>query len=236
MSGHWERGNNLVDVLIATPIFGSEQVYWEVAEERRKQVMPEGLRVQTQKFPEPEIDVSRDKAVAMAIQSGARWLFFWDADIVLPPDALVRLMSHNKPIVSGLYVRRHDPPFNELLKFREDGIGIRPLEDNEFQYGAALVPVDVVPTGCLLIQTDVFMKVPPFQLTIDGQQARPANFLWTEWRLNGGMSEDFSWVAKARRTGVEVYCDTSIQARHVGPVRMAPPQHHVEFMGTPYPW
>jgi cellulose synthase/poly-beta-1,6-N-acetylglucosamine synthase-like glycosyltransferase len=195
---------------------------------------PQGLKVAWQRFPEPVIDVSRDKAFQMARQSGARWLFFVDSDIIPPPDVLERLMRHDKPIVSGLYVRRHNPPFNELLRFREDGSGgIRPLNDNEFEMGS-LVEVDCVPTGCLLIQTDVMDKVKPFQLTIDGQPARPAHFLWTEWRMGNGMSEDFSFATRAKRQGVPIFCDTSVILRHIGPIKFLPGGNgnlNLEFMG-----
>lgn len=149
--------------------------------------IPAGLKVVRQKFPEPEISVSRDKAVQMAISIGARWLWFVDADVLPPPNALTVLLEANKPIIGGLYVRRHNPPFNEMLRFRTDGTqGLRPIADGEYEQGT-IVEADAVATGCLLINTEVFDKMKPYEITIDGQPSRPAWFLWTEWRLPVGL-------------------------------------------------
>jgi len=237
-SGAWER--DAIDILIATPISGWELVHWEwhVNTLDIWQHLPQGYNIIRQKFPEPMIDISRDKAVRMAIQLGARWIFFLDADVIPPPDVLPRLMAHKQPIVSGLYVRRHMPPFNEMLKFRTDGVaGLRPVQDGEYSDGS-VVDVDAVATGCVLIRTDVFEKVPPYQLTIDGQPARPAWFFWTADRYlnNPGMSEDFSFFTRAKRAGIPILCDTSIKCKHAGPVKFLPGAQqpggiNLEFMG-----
>jgi hypothetical protein len=185
--------------------------------------MPKGLKVQRQRFPEPVIDVSRDKAKELAIQLGAQYLFFCDTDLHMPPDVIPRLISHDKDIVGGLYVRRHNPPFNEMLRFKDkNGFqGLEPIRDGEYKQGE-LVECDAIATGCMLIKTSVFEKIPPFQMTIDGIQARPQHFLWTEYRLPGGASEDFSFCQKARKAGVQIFCDTSIVLRHQGPLKLLP--------------
>ena len=232
-----------IDVLIAVPISGAEYVYYEWSERTTDMIMniPQGLKVGRQRFPEPCIDISRDKAVNMAIQVGARWLFFLDSDVIVPPNTLERLIAHNKEIVGGLYVRRHNPPFNEMLKFRTDGQpGLRPVQDGEYQPGS-LLEVDAIATGCMLIRTDVFDKVQPYQQIIDGQPARGMWFLWTEWRtINGvGYSEDFSFCTKARQHGIKIYCDTSIKCKHQGPIRFVPSGTNnlqIEFAGDPIRW
>jgi len=197
--------------------------------------IPKNLKHLRVRFPEPVVDISRDKAVQMAINSGATHIWFLDSDIYPPPDALARLMAHNLPIVSALYVRRHNPPFNEMLRFRTDGIpGLRPIQDGEYTPGE-LVKCDAVATGCVLIKTEIFEQVKPFQLTIDGQQARPAWFYWTEWRSLGiGYSEDFSFFARCSLQGIPVHCDTSIQCGHAGPIKFIPSGNNTvsfEFMG-----
>ncbi|HKT21223.1 MAG TPA: hypothetical protein VJR06_01175 [Nitrososphaerales archaeon] len=235
MSGAWER--NPIDLLIATPISGQEMVYYSWHERMMENVMnlPQGLKHIRARFPEPVIDISRDKAVQMAISAGAKWIWFIDSDVMPPPDALARLIAHDKPIVSALYVRRHNPPFNEMLRFRNDAVpSLRPIQDGEYTPGE-LVKCDAVATGCVLIKTEVFEKVKPFQVTIDGQPGRPAWFLWTEWRTLGqGYSEDFAFFTRASMQGVPVYCDTSIQCGHCGPIRFVPSGNNTlafEFMG-----
>ena len=222
MSGSWEKSP--IDVLIAQPISGWEQVDYEWHENQLNFMlnMPKELKVARIKFPEPIIDGSREKAKQTAISNGAHWLFFCDTDLQIPPDTLQRLISHDKDIVGGLYVRRHNPPFNEMLKFRQDGLpGIEPIRDGAYVPGS-LVECDAIATGCMLIRTDVFEKIPPWKLTIDGQNANPAHFLWTENRLPNGMSEDFAFCVKARQAGVRIFCDTSIICKHKGPLKLLP--------------
>lgn len=219
-SGSWER--NPCDLLIAHMISGAEQVFWDWSEKHSEIDIPPGLRVVRQKFPEPCIDISRDKAVQLAIQNGARWIFFWDTDVILPRDGLAKLLAADKPIIAGHYVRRHNPPFNEGLRFRPDGIaGVVPMRDGDYTPGQ-IVDVDCVATGCLLVKTEVFEKMKPFEITIDGRPARQAYFLWTEWRLPGGMSEDFSFATRAKMQGIPVYWHTGVQCQHMGPVKFCP--------------
>lgn len=157
-----------------------------------------------------------------------------NSDVIPPPDVIPRLMAHDKPIVAGLYVRRWNPPFNEMLRFRTDGMpGLRPIMDGEYVPGS-LVECDAVATGCVLIKTEVFERMKPFEITIDGKPGRPAWFLWTEWRLPVGASEDFSFFTRAKQQGIPVYCDTSLRCRHIGALKLLPSGNNslqIEFMG-----
>ena len=54
------------------------------------------------------IDVSREVLVEHSLASGARYVYFLDSDVYTYPDTLQRLLSHNVPIVSALYYRRHE--------------------------------------------------------------------------------------------------------------------------------
>lgn len=234
MGGYWER--NPPDIFIAIPVSGAESVYYEWADQATQMALniPHGMKVARARFPEPCIDITRNKAVRTAIQLGARWLFFLDSDIIPPNDVIARLISRNKPIVAGLYVRRHNPPFNEMLRLRTDGIvGLRPIQDGEYKDGD-LVECDAVATGCLLIETWVFERIRPFTMTIDNRPANPSYFLWTESRIGPGFSEDFSWCLRARECGFRIYCDTSVKCKHLGPVKFINANNNginIEWMG-----
>ena len=88
---------------MATPISAAELVYWEWSNNLLENwlSLPPNLKVARIKFPEPVIDITRDKAVQMAIQNGAKWLWFVDTDIMPPKDALIKLLEANKPIVGA---------------------------------------------------------------------------------------------------------------------------------------
>src|SRR5438128_11686842 len=44
-----------------------------------------------------------------ALAMGAEWILYLDDDQVLAPQTLLRLLKHDKDIISGLYVRREIP-------------------------------------------------------------------------------------------------------------------------------
>jgi hypothetical protein len=91
-----------------------------------------------------------------AIDRDMEWLLLLEHDVVLPPDAFVRLnryireaeAGYGAPVVSGLYFSRAQP--SEPMIFRGRG--------NSFYDGWRLgdvVGCDGVPTGCLLIHMGV---------------------------------------------------------------------------------
>lgn len=153
-------------------------------------------------------DHARNEAVKMFLANGLyQWLFFLDSDVVPPNDAVLRLLSRNLPIVSGMYSRR-SPPHGVPVMIRE-GVGwINSFPRN------SLVEADLVGAGCLLIHRHVLEKVPP--------QDRVHPWFW--WRVDDqeahkkgmGMSEDFTWCKHVRQHGYKIYVDTSIKCRHVG--------------------
>ena len=199
------------------------------------------------------IDVSRGVLVDHALNAGADYVYFLDSDVHTNPDTLQRLMSHNLPIVTALYYRRHDLPItDEMLKALPEKLNqslearkkvgmptftpaiwkdfayrdakgnnlrsFRPIFDGEFTPGQ-LIEADAIPTGCVLIKTEVFRILP-----------RPW-FYWTLGRdpsmLKGdisygiqikegtyGCSEDLYFSLRARKEGYKLICDTSILVRH----------------------
>ena len=76
-------------------------------------------------LPEPQIDVARDKAVEVALNMGAKHVLYLDSDIHPPRDALAKLLAHKLPIVSALYARRQNPPWNQMLRKAPDGFKFR---------------------------------------------------------------------------------------------------------------
>lgn len=146
-------------------------------------------------------DHARNTACKIALERGCPWLFFLDSDVVPPADAILRLLSRNKPIISGVYCRRSPP--HGLPVFIKDGKWGGGWRDN------ALVEADVVGAGCLLIHRSVLETLPPLD------EARGKR--WFDWRSDmGGMSEDFEFCNAARRAGHKIVVDTSVQCRHIG--------------------
>jgi hypothetical protein len=160
-------------------------------------------------LPEPQIDVARDKAVEVGLQQGAKHLFFLDSDIHPPRDAIAKLLSHKLPIVSALYARRQNPPWNQMLRKAPDGFKFQPIEEGSYEPGS-LVECDAVGFGCVLIDMHVFkaMEKPWFR--------------WTEYYAIGGSSEDFNFCSKAKHAGFKIVVDTGVICKHSGFIKWVP--------------
>ncbi len=136
------------------------------------------------------------------------YLAFLDSDVVPPPDAFVRLASHRKKVISGVYCRRSPP--HGVPVMQRNGTWVTELP----QLGREpIIEVDVVGAGLLLIHRSV-LEIPP---------QRPGK-PWFDWRVDMQghlppeqcMSEDFTWCRHIKNHGIPILVDTSIRAHHVG--------------------
>jgi hypothetical protein len=99
-------------------------------------------------------DMSRNRGCQIALDRGCSHVFHLDSDVVPPRDAVLRLLKHNLPIVSGLYCRR-SPPHAVPVMMKPVGRWVTHFKPN------SLVEVDVVGAGCLLISCDLLRQMKP---------------------------------------------------------------------------
>ena len=90
---------------------------------------------------------NRNYIAAQAVKRECSHLFFVDDDMVIPPDTLDRLLAHDKDIVGGVYNTKYEIQA-PVVEYLDDE---RPTE---------LFKVGAIGTGCLLIKTEVFKKMP----------------------------------------------------------------------------
>ena len=153
-------------------------------------------------------DDARNYACQVALDNDYEYVFMFDSDVVAPNDTILRLMVHNKPIISGVYYRR-SPPSSVPVMIKH-GQWVTDYPPN------ALIEVDWCGAGCLLIHRSL----------LECYRGRPG-CRWFDWRVNYRgtgvypdetcMSEDFTFMALLKRDyGIPTIVDTSIQCRHVG--------------------
>jgi hypothetical protein len=204
VGGCWEfrQANQVLTAIINTEC---TTVKWGLGVRRLILPGPEPLDVQGLPF-----DHARNSACQALLGSPCQWLFFLDSDVVPPRDAVLRLMSHNAPIISGLYCRRSPPVGVPVM--------MRPVGQWLTNYApGSVVDVDVVGAGCLLIHRSVIERMPP--------QRPKAGKTWFDWRVDCAgvlpagecLSEDFCFCIWAKKTlGVKILVDTSIVCGHIG--------------------
>lgn len=157
-------------------------------------------------------DHARNVACQECINRGCEWIFFVDSDVVPPPDAVLRLLAHNKPVISGMYCRRSPPHAVPVMMRNHQWVTQIPnLQANE----NPVIEVELVGAGCLLIHNSVLRNFPSHR------PGKP----WFDWRsdLHGlirdgeALSEDFAFnLALRQKMNIPVLVDTSIRCKHVG--------------------
>jgi GT2 family glycosyltransferase len=147
---------------------------------------------------------NRNKLAAQALERGSEWILYLDDDHAFGEDHLMRLLSHEQPIVASLYTGRARPFKPIAYDWVSDDEGWTPIELQGRGEGD-LVEVDGVGTGGMLIRSEVFHKMP-----------EP----WFEKTKVG--SEDLEFCKKARALGFPVYVDLGAPMAHMTTASVAP--------------
>src|SRR3990167_9080572 len=139
MGGAWEQqGSVLVGILHVE----QTTVAWALGL-RNLQIPGQIMPVTGMPF-----DHGRNTICMKALECGADYVYMLDSDVVPPPDAILRLMAHKQPLISGLYCRR-SPPAGVPVMMRPVGQWITQWTPN------AVIEVDVVGAGCMLIHRSI---------------------------------------------------------------------------------
>ncbi len=167
-----------------------------------------------------------NRAIKDFLQTDSEWLFSVHNDVVLPPDALMRLLSWDKPLVSALVFMRQSPvtphiwktypetgavnanrikdtakwfsDHNEAIKFHPYVMEPRPDD--------ALVEISFTSTSCTLINRTVLEAMRPI-----------VNDVWFKWDDDEGAcgGEDRNFFDKALEAGFVGYVDRSCTVGHL---------------------
>lgn len=159
--------------------------------------IPEGFKTEFQFFYGYQIDQIRNLIASWAVRYD--YLFAVDSDISFKPDTLKKLLSHNKDVVSGLYIQRK--PGKHILELYNSGRNI-PYADIK---GLGLIEVDGCGFGCVLINSNVIRSIPyphfVYRSALDHAHT---------------LSEDVYFCTKAKDQGFRIFADTSILCEHIG--------------------
>ncbi len=149
--------------------------------------------------PKADVATGRHNGVVVAKQTEADYLFFVDSDMMIPPDTIVRLLEHGKPVVGASYCQRR-LPFRMTHTELDGGRGT--FSDTD----AGIREVARIPTGCMLIDMAVF----------NGME--PPYFKWGYPGDGRVVSEDNTFCDRVREAGHSVWldCDLTKEVRHIG--------------------
>lgn len=160
------------------------------------------------------ITMARNALVHEFLKTDATELLFIDSDVVVNPDAILRLMAQSggKDVTAGAYPRRaKDKKFFTDVYYNSAG-------DVEFE--SSLMRVERVGTGFMLIQRHVIetlVKNHPewtYENTVTGEKM---SAVFDFQIVNGKyVGEDYLFCDRVRAEGFKVYIDVEISLPHVG--------------------
>jgi FkbM family methyltransferase len=167
-------------------------------------IIPEGCEIVFQYFWGYQVEQVRNLIANWTIRNGFDYLFAVDSDISFPPDTLVKLIRHDRDIVSGVYIQRIPGTHTiEIMRKNNQG-GVTHVDWADIK-GQGLVPIDGCGFGCTLVKTDVFKNIPypqfVYKSAIDHKDT---------------ISEDVYFCSQARHYGFTLWCDTDVICDHTG--------------------
>jgi FkbM family methyltransferase len=165
-------------------------------------IVPEGYILDFQYFYGYQIDQIRNLIADWS--KNYDFLLSVDSDIVLPSDALVKMLAVDGDIVSGLYIQRiPEKQIVELYMTGDNGGCINipySLLENK-----GIVEVVACGMGCALIKGQVFQKL-----------SYPHYYYKSSINHNDTVSEDVYFCTKARQQGFKIWAETSVVCDHIG--------------------
>ena len=133
-------------------------------------------------------------------------IFFVDYDMKFEPVVLPKLLSYDKDIVGAMYNYRY-LPLEPMVKYlKEDGEWTAKIEESAIKkIPNELFEVGATGGGMLLVKMSVFDKLtrPYFPMEQDEEGQR-------------SMTEDSGFFLKAQAAGYKVWCDPTLNIKHVG--------------------
>jgi len=178
-------------------------------------IKPKGSKLN--KVTNLPVDIARNE-IARKLEKD--WLFMMDSDVTVPPEALIRLLSWNLPIVSGVVFQSSiDRPAPAIYRYGRRAYGrhyyiskVPELENFllKQEHGNDLATIfpakredliecDGVGCACILIHRSVFASI------------KEPYFVLNSGKYGG---EDFYFCRKAKRAGFQIYADPGVLCGH----------------------
>ena len=149
-------------------------------------------------------------ATQVFLESGADEMIVIDTDIIFHPTHVQKLLSHDVPLVFGLYPKKCPGLIFPVVSLTE----AHPFTKD----GPDLVEVARVARGFMRVHRSVFEQLKPHVEKITC--AETGRDQWVFWKtLPGGNSEDFAFCDLCRAHGIKIMVDQKITAQHEGSVR-----------------
>lgn len=168
------------------------------------------------------VDFAREKCVEEMFSRECDAIIWIDTDLVIPPDALVRLVSMANagcPIGGGLYRRAKTRPDDQILLTRMDRPEWATLDELRAAVDGGTTRVAITAGGFTIVRREVYEVLErkfgrPWYACYDAEAQ--------DWPI-----EDTYFYRRVAKAGIPVYVDPELHAvhwSHFGPVPVVPDQ------------
>lgn len=155
---------------------------------------------------------ARNIIVQTAIDGNFDYVFWVDADIILPTDILCGLIEDDKDIVTGYYLKKNESQrICELFGINpadSEGKALSNILEQDLPQTSGLYGIKGCGFGCTLVKTDVFKKI---MESFEGELC--FDYIW---KKNEMCSEDIYFCKKAEEIGYQTFVDTRYKCGHIG--------------------
>ena len=153
---------------------------------------PRDLPLAFASFHGSSVSQLRNLHVQHSLSEGATAILWIDSDMTFPPDTLLRLLTHDLPIVGATY-RRRGPPYQAL---------------GQFTGTEGLVRAKLLPGGMMLVRRAVYERL-------------PYPWYSEHYAADGEFSTDDTYFCRAAlAAGIKIWCDLDLtkEVQHIGSI------------------
>jgi len=161
---------------------------------------------------------SRNQLTAAFLKSDCTDLLFMDCDLLFGPDHVERMISHDADIVGGFYPKKQQGALEWVI----NGFGEPTLKRDD-----GLQKVAYIGTGFMRIRRHVFERmiaeIPGLEFDADYGKRQKEHDLWPMgvYTYPSGhrryLSEDWYFCQRWMDLGGEIFGDTKVILKHIGP-------------------
>ena len=157
-------------------------------------------------------------------------IFFVDDDQAFREDTLMRLLSRDVDIVSGMYCVKFEPFYIIALDNPNENNMSQFINMNKYKPNE-LIEVPRVPAGCLLVKTSALETIQEYIedefSTFEDQRLVTSNNYVNKWFTLGHIQpdewgDDLWFCDRAREAGLKIYLDTGVPVGHMTPCALWP--------------
>lgn len=144
-------------VVIGVPCYGDQNPEWWAQLAINTAVWSQFYELTLVVASTMATDHNRNDIVDKFLKSDAEWLFWIDADTIVPSAAIQRLMGIGKTLASGLYYGKN-PPHNPIayVKFKD---AYKSIEGTQSWEVGEILPIDASGMGCMLTHRSVYEDI-----------------------------------------------------------------------------